>query len=67
MENNMLFLTVLRTLGYNVYPTGARVNTAVQFNADSGEGRKFMGWYVVPVLPVLISSTNDAPVKARRI
>jgi arylamine N-acetyltransferase len=46
MENNCLFGTVLRTLGYDVYPTGARVNEAVEPNAASKDwaGPKFKGW-----------------------
>jgi arylamine N-acetyltransferase len=46
MENNCLFGTVLRTLGYNVYPTGARVNEAVQPMAASKnwQGPKFDAW-----------------------
>ncbi len=46
MENSCLFGTVLRTLGYDVYPTGARVNEAVQPMSASKNwpGPKFDGW-----------------------
>jgi arylamine N-acetyltransferase len=46
MENNCLFGTVLRTLGYDVYPTGARVNEAVQSMSASKNwpGPKYDGW-----------------------
>lgn len=46
MENNCLFGTVLGTLGYDAYPTGARVNEAVQPMAASKKwlGPKFDGW-----------------------
>jgi arylamine N-acetyltransferase len=46
MENNVLFLTVMNTLGYKVYPTGGRVNTAVQLDPTRGSGKdhRYMGW-----------------------
>ena len=46
MENSCLFGTVLRSLGYDVYPTGARVNEATQpISASKGwEGPKYYGW-----------------------
>jgi arylamine N-acetyltransferase len=46
MENSCLFGTVLRTLGYDVYTTGARVNEAVQPMSASKNwaGPKFDGW-----------------------
>jgi arylamine N-acetyltransferase len=46
MENSLLFGTVLRSLGFDVYPTGARVNEAVQPIAASTDwkGPKFDGW-----------------------
>jgi hypothetical protein len=46
MENSCLFGTVLRTLGFDVYPTGARVNEAVQPMSASKNwaGPKFDGW-----------------------
>ncbi|KAI9743880.1 MAG: N-terminal acetyltransferase [Claussenomyces sp. TS43310] len=46
MENSCLFGTVLASLGYDVYPTGARVNEAVQPVANSRDwkGPKFDGW-----------------------
>jgi arylamine N-acetyltransferase len=49
MENSCLFGTVLRSLGYDVYPTGARVNEAVQPVAalKNWQGPKFDGWYVL--------------------
>ena len=43
MENNTLFLTVLRSLGYQVYPTGARVNSAVQPSGEATSERVFRG------------------------
>lgn len=39
MENNNLFGTVLRSLGFDVYPTGARVNGAID-----GGGEQYGGW-----------------------
>ncbi|KAK9360816.1 arylamine N-acetyltransferase 1 [Lipomyces starkeyi] len=46
MENNCLFGTVLRSLGFNVYSVGARVNEAVQpIAATPGwSGPKYDGW-----------------------
>jgi hypothetical protein len=46
MENNTLFCTVLRSLGYEVYSTGARVNEAStgQASEEGWEGPKYMGW-----------------------
>lgn len=46
MENNGLFGTVLRSLGYNAYSVGARVNEAVQPMAagKNWKGPKFDGW-----------------------
>ena len=48
MENSCLFGTVLRALGYDVYPTGARVNEAVRSVSASKNwpGPKFDGWWV---------------------
>lgn len=46
MENNGLFGTVLRSLGYDVYSVGARVNEAAQPMAASKHwaGPKYDGW-----------------------
>ncbi|KAK9319146.1 arylamine N-acetyltransferase 1 [Lipomyces orientalis] len=46
MENNCLFGTVLRSLGFNVYSVGARVNEAVQAIASTPgwSGPKYDGW-----------------------
>ena len=46
MENTCLFGTVLRSLGYDVYPTGARVNEAAQPIAasKSWKGPRYDGW-----------------------
>lgn len=38
MENNAVFGTVLRSLGYTLYSSGARVH----------EGRRYLGWYMSP-------------------
>lgn len=46
MENNTLFWVVLRTLGYQIYPTGARVNTRMRPNGDPGGEGKYLGWSV---------------------
>lgn len=45
-EHNLLFATVLRTLGYDVMSTGARVNEAVQpISGEVGwKGPKYSGW-----------------------
>jgi len=45
-EHNLLFATVLRTLGYDVMSTGARVNEAVQpMSGEVGwKGPKYSGW-----------------------
>ena len=45
-ETNLLFATVLRTLKYDVFSTGARVNEAVQPIADEKgwKGPKYSGW-----------------------
>ena len=46
MENNNLFYTVLKTLGFDVYPTGARVNEGVSASA-AGKPRtqlRYSGW-----------------------
>jgi arylamine N-acetyltransferase len=46
MENSALFGTVLRSLGYDAYSVGARVNEAVQPTAAgrNWKGPKFDGW-----------------------
>jgi arylamine N-acetyltransferase len=46
MENNGLFGTVLRSLGYDVYSVGARVNEAAEHRAASKNwtGFRFNGW-----------------------
>ncbi|RAL07832.1 arylamine N-acetyltransferase family protein [Aspergillus homomorphus CBS 101889] len=46
MENSSLFGTVLRSLGYQVYPVGGRVNEAAQPMSASKnwKGPKFDGW-----------------------
>lgn len=41
MENTGLLLIVLRSLGYTVYPTGARVSNAATSNVDDGG---YGGW-----------------------
>lgn len=52
MENNGLFGTVLRSLGYNAYSAGARVNEAAQPVAagKNWQGPKFDGWWVYPCI-----------------
>ena len=47
MENNTLFGTVLRSLGYNTTSVGGRVNEAVQPMSASKnwKGPKYQGWY----------------------
>lgn len=42
MENNILLSTVLRSLGYDLYPTGARVSFAIGDDPKDPEG--FGGW-----------------------
>jgi arylamine N-acetyltransferase len=46
MENTCLLGTVLRSLGYNIFSTGARVNEAVQPASASPdwEGPRYDGW-----------------------
>ncbi|PYH43500.1 arylamine N-acetyltransferase family protein [Aspergillus saccharolyticus JOP 1030-1] len=46
MENSCLFGTVLRSLGYQVYPVGGRVNEAAQpmSASQNWKGPKFDGW-----------------------
>jgi hypothetical protein len=44
MENNSFFATVLRSLGYDLYITDARVSNMVEMNGKHSEG--FGGWYV---------------------
>lgn len=46
MENSLLMLTVLRSLGYNVISTGARVNEAIQPQAGKKDwpGPRYDGW-----------------------
>jgi arylamine N-acetyltransferase len=44
MENNSFFATVLGSLGYDLYITGARVSNMVEMNGKHPEG--FGGWYV---------------------
>lgn len=41
MENNGFFNTVLRSLGYDVYSAGARINN----NMNSGREVEYGGWY----------------------
>jgi hypothetical protein len=43
MENNAFFSTILRSLGYNLFVSGARVSLALDGEKDD-EG--FAGWYV---------------------
>lgn len=46
MENNTLFSTVLRSIGYTAYPVGCRVNS------DTNEGKElptYYAWYAVSV------------------
>jgi len=42
MENNMFFSTVLRSLGYDLYVSGARVSNALMGGSRDPEG--FAGW-----------------------
>lgn len=42
MENNSFFSTVLRSLGYDLYITGARTSNALEMNGRDPNG--FMGW-----------------------
>jgi arylamine N-acetyltransferase len=42
MENNVFLSTVLRSLGYQVYPTGSRVSHAIRENSPDPEG--YGGW-----------------------
>lgn len=46
MENTLLLCTVLRSLGYNIMTTGARVNTAIQPISQSPayRGPSYDGW-----------------------
>jgi arylamine N-acetyltransferase len=50
MENSCLFGTVLRTLGYDIMSTGARVNQAIEPMAASKgwKGPKYDNWFVAP-------------------
>lgn len=41
MENNAFFSTILRSLGYDLYVSGARISNALMGGADP-EG--FAGW-----------------------
>ncbi|RAH43265.1 arylamine N-acetyltransferase family protein [Aspergillus brunneoviolaceus CBS 621.78] len=43
MENTMLFYHVLRSLGYTVYPTGGRVNTAASDASTDSRNWFFVG------------------------
>lgn len=42
-ESNGLFGVVLRSLGFDVYPTAARINSAIQPGND-GRSRQYSGW-----------------------
>ncbi|KAI9747394.1 MAG: hypothetical protein M4579_007474 [Chaenotheca gracillima] len=44
MENNCFFATVLRSLGYELFTAGARVNTAAMPGHEVGPGPKYGGW-----------------------
>jgi len=44
MENNLFFATLLRSLGFRVMSTGARVNAATPADAERGVTQKFTGW-----------------------
>ncbi len=46
MENNTLFNVVLRSLGYEVYSAGARVNE----HMNTGLEDKYGGWYASTAL-----------------
>lgn len=43
MENNTLFGTVLRSIGYTAYPVGARVNSDTN---ETSERPYYFAWYV---------------------
>lgn len=43
MENNIFFATILRSLGYNLYISAARISNIVSVNGRHPEG--FIGWY----------------------
>ena len=47
MENNTLFGTVLRSLGYGITSVGGRVNEAAQpiSASKNWKGPKYDGWY----------------------
>jgi N-acetyltransferase len=46
METNTLFLIILRTIGYDVYPVGARVSDASEktIESENWRGPKYSGW-----------------------
>jgi len=44
MNNNMLFNTVLRSIGFTVFPTGGRVSTAMQPGPTPQRGHRYGGW-----------------------
>lgn len=44
MENNALFATVLRTLGFTIMSTGARVNSAATPSGDPGDRSMWFGF-----------------------
>ena len=55
MENNMLFATVLRSLGYQLYITGGRVSNAVGNNGKHPDG--FGGWEHMIILASIEGKT----------
>lgn len=56
MENNTLFGTVLRSLGFSITSVGGRVNEAAQPMSASKnwKGPKYDGWYESPLHPRII-------------
>ena len=52
MENNAFFSTILRSLGYQLYVTGARISNALEKGANP---HGFAGWYagLIPFLAFL--------------
>ena len=49
MENNAFFSTILRSLGYQLYVTGARVSYALDVAKDDPG---FAGWYISTLVAV---------------
>jgi len=65
MENNAFFSAILRSLGYELYITGARVSNAVD-GLDASDQDGFGGWYCPPRETVSRCALTNVQAQATR-